>query len=75
MPPRKRTPHRVAEIDLPRRAWSMAEVAAQLGVSYDLVLDLVADGQLGYVPTGREKRIPAEELDRFLADVKRGGAA
>lgn len=74
-PKRKETRQRVAETNIPRRAWSIVEVAAQLGRSYDAVSEMLRNGELGWVPAGKSKLIPAEELDRYLADIRHGDVA
>jgi excisionase family DNA binding protein len=60
---------------LPRRAWRVSEVATMLGVSDDTVYRLLSSGELGWVPANTSKLIPCEELDRYLGDVRHGGAA
>lgn len=50
---------------LPRRAYSVAEVAAMFGVSKDVIYDLLNAGQMRYVRMGSLKRIPVEEIPAF----------
>ncbi|MFK7601856.1 excisionase family DNA-binding protein [Deinococcus sp. SM5_A1] len=55
-----------------RRAYPYDEAAEQLGVSKDLIRQLVADGELLAFtvtsnPDARSKRISGNELDRFIA--------
>lgn len=52
--------------DLPRRAWSPREVAAQLSLPYETVLSMIHSGQLGAFKAGRYYRIPDRELERLL---------
>ena len=60
---------------LPRRAWRVAEVAEMLGVSDDTVYRLLNSGELGWIPANTAKLVPCEELDRYLSEVRHGGAA
>jgi excisionase family DNA binding protein len=55
-----------SENKLDRRAFSPDEVAESLGLSRELVNDLLRTGQLGSIKAGRRRIIPARELDRFL---------
>lgn len=48
---------------------SVAEVAEALGVSTDLVYDLIAQGDLPCVRLGARKVIPREVLDRLAAEA------
>jgi excisionase family DNA binding protein len=50
------------------------EVADVLGVSVQTVARLIERGQLGTVRVGeRLKRIPAEDLERYLRAEEKGG--
>lgn len=49
-----------------RRAWTPKEVAAQLGIPYETVLDLIHQKKLGAVTAGRYYLIPDFELERYL---------
>jgi len=51
----------------PRLAFSPDEVAAALGVSRELVNDLLRTGQLRSVKAGRRRLISRQHLDEFLA--------
>ncbi len=51
---------------LPRRAWTPKEVAAQLGIPYETVLDLIHKKKLGAVTAGRYYLIPDFEIENFL---------
>lgn len=55
------------ENGLPRRAWTVKEVSAQLDLDEDTVRDLIADGELYALKPGREWRIPDVALDAYLA--------
>lgn len=50
-----------------RTAWRPREVAAQTGIRYEQVLELIKNGELGSVPAGRLHVVPDEELKRYLA--------
>lgn len=60
---------------LPRRAWRVVEVAEMLGISDDLVYKLLDSGQLGWIRANTAKLVPCEELDRYLGEIRHGGAA
>lgn len=49
-----------------RLAFSPDEVAAALGVSRELVNDLIRTGQLGSVKAGRRRLISRKHLEEFL---------
>jgi excisionase family DNA binding protein len=51
----------------PRLAFSPDEVAAALGISRELVHDLIRTGQLRSVKAGRRRLISRQHLDEFLA--------
>jgi excisionase family DNA binding protein len=51
----------------PRLAFSPDEVAAALGISRELVHDLIRTGQLRSVKAGRRRLISRQHLDDFLA--------
>src|SRR6266496_6168728 len=65
----------------PRLAFSPDEVAAALGISRELVDDLVRTGQLRSVKAGRRRLISRKHLDEFLAggtvcaECQRSGSA
>jgi predicted site-specific integrase-resolvase len=54
---------------LPRLAYSMAETAQILGVSYITVHRLIKRGLLKSSSALRHKIIPATEIDRFLSST------
>lgn len=45
------------------------QVMARLGLGHTKVYDLMASGELRSVKVGRSRRVPSEELDRFIADL------
>jgi excisionase family DNA binding protein len=49
-----------------RLAYTIQETAASLGVSTDLVYDLVSRGELNAVRAGRRKLIRAESLELWI---------
>jgi excisionase family DNA binding protein len=51
----------------PRLAFSPHEAAELLGISRDLVFDLLRTGQLKSVKAGRRRLISRANLDAFLA--------
>ena len=51
-----------------RLAYSPEETAELLGISTDLVHDLLRTGQLGSVKAGRRRLIAKHHLEAFLAD-------
>jgi len=53
-----------------RRAWSIAEVAAPLGVSRNFVLAQISQGLLRARRLGRRVVILAEDLDSYLANAE-----
>lgn len=55
--------------DVPRLAWSVAELAAALGVSTDTVHRRCDAGELAWFWFGKEKRIPNSELERLFAEA------
>ena len=50
-----------------RLAFSPDEAAAAMGVSRDLVYDLLRTGQLGSVKAGRRRLISRQHIEDFLA--------
>jgi excisionase family DNA binding protein len=50
---------------LPRKAYTVAEVAAMTGLSVDAVYDLCASGELPSRKVGRRVIIPAKAVDEF----------
>jgi excisionase family DNA binding protein len=56
-----------ATVREPRLAFSPDEVAAALGISRELVNDLIRTGQLESVKAGRRRLISRRHLDEFLA--------
>jgi excisionase family DNA binding protein len=53
-----------------RRAWSIAEVAARLGVSRNFLLAQISRGALRARRLGRRVVILAEDLDSYLAGAQ-----
>ena len=58
----------VIEPDEPasRLAYSVQEVAQALGISRDMVNDLLRTGQLGSIKVGRRRLISRNHLERLL---------
>ena len=58
----------VIEPDEPasRLAYSVQEVAQALGISRDMVNDLLRTGQLGSIKVGRRRLISRKHLERLL---------
>ncbi|MEV6639626.1 excisionase family DNA-binding protein [Amycolatopsis sp. NPDC051371] len=52
--------------NLSRRAWTPREVAQQLGIPYETVLDLIHQGKLNSLKAGRYYLVPDFELNRYL---------
>jgi excisionase family DNA binding protein len=50
----------------PRLAFSPDEVAAALGISRELVNDLIRTGRLGSIKAGRRRLISRKHLEEFL---------
>jgi len=50
-----------------RLAYSVEEVAEQLGLSRSLVYDLMNEGRLAYIKAGRRRIITAAAVQQFLA--------
>jgi excisionase family DNA binding protein len=62
----------MARIKEPERVYTPAEVAELFGVSRDTIERLMARGELRYVtPAARRRRIPASEIDAYLARQRR----
>ncbi len=49
-----------------RLAYSVQEVAQALGISRDMVNDLLRTGQLGSIKVGRRRLISRKHLERLL---------
>lgn len=49
-----------------RMAYTVQETAASLGVSADLVYDLIARGELRSVKAGRRRLVRAESLELWI---------
>jgi excisionase family DNA binding protein len=49
-----------------RRSWRPREVAQMTGVSYDKVLELIEDGELGSFKVGRLNLVPDTDLQAFI---------
>lgn len=45
------------------------QVMARRGLGHTKVYDPMASGELRSVKVGRSRRVPSEELDRFIADL------
>lgn len=58
------------QVDAPilRRAESLREFAASLGISYDSAFRKAQSGQLKTVRFGRRVLVPAPEIERVLAE-------
>ncbi|MEV0699503.1 excisionase family DNA-binding protein [Saccharopolyspora sp. NPDC050389] len=56
---------------LPRRAWTPKEVAQQLGIPYETVLDLIHANRLRATKAGRYYLVPDFELQIFLEETQR----
>ncbi len=56
----------MSEQSLSRRAWTPREVATQLGIPYETVLDLIHKGSIKSLKAGRYYLVPDFELDRYL---------
>jgi excisionase family DNA binding protein len=56
----------MSEQSLSRRAWTPREVAAQLGIPYETVLDLIHKGKIKALKAGRYYLVPDFELGRYL---------
>ena len=52
----------------PRRAWTVAEVAASVGVGRSTVYGWIEEGRLHAFRSGSIVRVTAAELDRFLEE-------
>jgi excisionase family DNA binding protein len=50
-----------------RLAYSVEEAAEALGISRDLIYDLMRAGKLGFLKVGRRRIITRQHLDSFLA--------
>lgn len=48
------------------RAYTVAEVAVQLAVSYESARVLIAEGKLAALKIGRQYRVPHEVLEQYL---------
>lgn len=57
------------------RLMTVAETAELLHIAKRTVYRLMESGQLVYVRIGRARRIPVEEIDRFIESAKTGGFA
>lgn len=51
-----------------KRLYRVSEAAAQLSLGRSKTWQLVADGELRAIRVGRAVRVPAVELDRFVAE-------
>ena len=45
------------------------EVMRRLGVGQTKVYELMTSGELGSVKVGRARRVPSDELERFMAEL------
>lgn len=50
-------------------AFSVEETADALGVSRDLIYDLMATGRLGFIKAGRRRIITRKHIEAFLNGV------
>jgi excisionase family DNA binding protein len=69
MPVKKKTPAPISAPD-PNKLLSVKAVAAQLGVSAQLVYQFVRDGRLDHVNVGRLVRIRQSAVDAMLEEAK-----
>lgn len=56
----------IADTAVRRRAWSPAEVAAQLGIKYKSALGLIRSGELRALKVGQHYIVPDAEVERYL---------
>ena len=59
----------------PRLMLTIQEAADQLAISRTLCYQLIKAGSLGTVRIGRLNRVPADELEDFVARLRRGEPA
>jgi len=52
--------------NVPRKAWSLNETAAALGISYNSAWSLVTSGQLAAKKVGGEWRVLDSAIDAYL---------
>ena len=52
--------------------YSITDAAARLGVGRSLMYEMLGDGRLFTVKIGRRRLVPAEELERFVAELRAG---
>lgn len=50
-----------------KRAYSVAEAAAELGIGRTLAYSLVASGELRTIKLGTRRIVPADAIDELLA--------
>jgi len=57
------------DVDVPREFWTVREFAVSLGLNQHTVNRMCNHGQIGWIPIGRQKRIPNSELERLRAEA------
>lgn len=77
-PAKTRDQVRNLRAELPKLAWTAAEIAAQLGVKYEAALELIKN-EMGFKRNGRQYLVPTAEFnswyERWASDLERGEAA
>jgi excisionase family DNA binding protein len=56
-----------------KRLYSPAETGEQLGVSTRTVWNLIRSGVIESVKVGQLRKVPAEAIDGYIAQLRRGG--
>ena len=55
------------EAQRPRVMYTVEQAAGLLGVGRTTMFGLIRDGEIGTVPIGRARRVPADEIDAYIA--------
>lgn len=55
--------------DVPRRLHLVEEAAEALSLSRTMVYELIRTGELRSVKVGRARRVPADAIDEFVANL------
>jgi excisionase family DNA binding protein len=64
-----------AELGVLRKAWTVAEFAASLGIDYDAALDLIHEGKVRVFKVGNQYRISDAAMQEYIAEAEQEQAA
>ena len=61
--------------EIERQDYSIEEAAELVGISTRMLYEYIAHGRIAYFQEGRQRRIPADELEEFIDTRRRRGTS